>query len=94
MAKFTRKGFVAWLRSVPARKVVGRRAQASCCPIARYLGPGYRVERLQFRSLTDYSMNLPDWAVSFVRTVDHSGRRGSNITAAFCLKALGEDRDG
>ena len=86
--KLTRKSFVAWLREKPPRTVVGHRRKTHDCPIACFLGPDDVKVYVSRYWIGARAYDSPLWARRFVMAVDDHQKQ---LTAASCLKALGED---
>ena len=81
MKELTASHFRAWLEAHSPRLVVGQARHEDGCPLATYLGPGWRVRRATARSVEPEALcrgrapevrvvQLPRWARRFVAAVD------------------------
>lgn len=93
--ELNREAFEAWLRGFRPDEMVGERAMACACPIARYLDPKdtgeAQVSRLAYLSADDHNARtMPDWAAAFVAAVDDDVHVSDTVDAAECLAVLAQ----
>ncbi len=95
-----RGAFRRWLRSKAEDEIVGHICRAGDCPLARFMTETTGLQfsfgaRLYSWSRSTDSYFAPDWAVAFIRTVDHSADSllddDDGISANLALRALGPE---
>lgn len=94
--KLRLKAFRAWLESMPADEVIGRRGSPLECPIANYLKTTIRQDVVISYGRAyhgPYACVLPRWAQRFVRLIHAPVRAnpdiwGSEVTAREALDVL------
>jgi hypothetical protein len=81
MSRLDRRAFRVWLREQPPESSVGFTWSETDCPLARYLGPGWRVDGLTAKAPGQWH-RLPEWARAFAYGVDDL------INVPGCLQAV------